>query len=69
MFRVLLFRHAIDFHVNKLASENYTSESKNLVLLPFSCDDEDLPTQPAVNETTTTTTINSRNNGTQATRL
>ena len=61
-FRVLLFRYAIDFHVNKLASENYTSESKNLVLLPFSCDDEDLPTQPAVNETTTTTTINSRNN-------
>ena len=45
-----------------MASENYTSESKNLVLLPFSWDDEDLPTQPAVNETTTTTTINSRNN-------
>ena len=50
---------SIDFHVNKLVSENDTSESKNHVLLLFSYEDEDLPTQAAVSAATITTTINS----------
>ena len=40
--------NSIDFHVNKVATEHDTSESKNLVLLPFPNEDEDLPTQAAV---------------------
>ena len=34
---------SIDFHVNKLAPENDTSESKNDVLLIFPYEDKDLP--------------------------
>ena len=45
---------SIDFHVNKMAPGNDTSESKNHVLLPFP--------YAAVSDTTTTTTINSTNN-------
>ena len=52
---------SIDFHVHKLVPESDTAESKNHVLLPFPCEEEDLPTQAAVTATTTTT-INSRNN-------
>ena len=48
---------SIDSQVNKLASENDISESKNRVLLSFLYVDEDLPTQEAVTVTTTTTTI------------
>ena len=51
-----------DFHINKLAPENDTSEYKNHVLLPLPYEDKDLPTQAAVSATTTTTTINSTNN-------
>ena len=51
-----------DFHVNKLAPKNDTSESKNHFLLPSSHVDEDLPTQAAAIETALTTTINSTNN-------
>ena len=54
--------NSIEFHVNKLAHENHTSEFKNDDLLPFPYEDEDLPTQAAVNVTTTSTTINSTNN-------
>ena len=53
---------SIDFHVNKLVLENYTSESKNHILLTFSHEDEDLPTQAALSVATTPTTINSTNN-------
>ena len=52
----------IGFHVNKLAPENDTSESKYHVLLPFLYENEDLTKQAAVSATTTTTKINSRNN-------
>ena len=41
--------------------ENDTSESKIHVLLSFTYEDEDLPTQPAVSATTSTTTINITN--------
>ena len=53
---------SIDFHVNKLAPENDTSESKNHVLLPIPYEDKYLATQAAVSTTATTTTINSINN-------
>ena len=57
-FRII---DSIDFHVNKLAPENDTSESKNHVLLPLRYEDEYLATQAAASTTTTTATINSTN--------
>lgn len=53
---------SIDFHVNKLAPENDTSESKNHFRLPFSHEDEDLPMHADVSAKTTTTRINNTNN-------
>ena len=51
-----------DLHVNKLVSENDTAESNNVLLLPFSYEDEDLPTKAAVSASTATTAISRRNN-------
>ena len=47
--------HFIDIHVNKLVSQNDTSESKDHVLLPFPYSDEHLPTKAAAGATTATT--------------
>ena len=53
---------SINFHVNNRVPENDTAESNNNGLLPFSYEDEDLPTKAAVSASTATTAISRRNN-------